>query len=135
MKIVYGPKGTGKTKIVIADANAQVDSAKGHVVFITDTNRYMYDLKYQIRFIDVKGYEIGCENEFVGFIKGIVAANSDNEIIYVDGIARITGHELSELGDFFAMIERLEKAFSVSFVFTCSAAKEDLPPFLAKYLD
>ncbi len=30
---------------------------------------------------------------------------------------------------------RLEKAFSVSFVFTCSAAKEDLPPFLAKYLD
>ena len=58
MKIVYGPKGTGKTKIVIADANAQVDSAKGHVVFITDTNRYMYDLKYQIRFIDVKGYEI-----------------------------------------------------------------------------
>ena len=49
MKIVYGPKGTGKTKVVIADANALVESAKGHVVFITDTNRYMYDLKYQIR--------------------------------------------------------------------------------------
>ena len=29
MKIVYGPKGTGKTKVVIADANALVESAKG----------------------------------------------------------------------------------------------------------
>ncbi len=135
MKIVYGPKGTGKTKVVIADANALVESAKGHVVFITDTNRYMYDLKYQIRFIDVKGYNIRCENEFVGFIKGIVAANSDNEYIFIDGIARITGNALSDLGEFFAMVERLEKDFSVCFVFTCSAAKEDLPEFLKKYVD
>ena len=124
MKIVYGPKGTGKTKIVIDQANATVDSAKGHVVFITDTNRYMYDLKYQIRFIDTKVY---------GVIKGIVAANSDNEYIYIDGIARIANKPLSELGKFFELIENLEKQFNVSFVFTCSAAKEELPEFLKKY--
>ena len=133
MKIVYGPKGTVKTKIVIDQANATVDSEKGHVVFITDTNRYMYDLKYQIRFIDTKVYGVKCENELTGFIKGIVAANSDNEYIYIDGIARIANKPLSELGKFFELIENLEKQFNVSFVFTCSAAKEELPEFLKKY--
>ena len=40
MKIIYGSKGTGKTKIVIDEANALVEKAKGHIVFITDTKRY-----------------------------------------------------------------------------------------------
>ncbi len=133
MKIVYGPKGTGKTKIVIDQANATMESAKGHVVFITDTNRYMYDLKYQIRFIDTKVYGINCENELTGFIKGIVAANSDNEYIFIDGIARISGKPLGELENFFNLVESLEKQFSVSFVFTCSASEEELPAFLKKY--
>ena len=101
MKIVYGPKGTGKTKIVIDEANGIIDSAKGHVVFITDTKRYTYDLKYQIRFLDVTEFDIGSEETFEGFIKGIVAANSDNEFIYIDGIARITKTPLSGLEKFF----------------------------------
>ncbi len=135
MKIVYGPKGTGKTKIVIDEANALIESAKGHVVFITDTNRYMYDLKNQIRFINLSEYEVVTEDALMGFIKGVVAANYDNEYIYVDGIARITKKPLGELEAFFALVETLEKNSSVSFVFTCSAEKADLPEFLKKYVD
>ena len=44
IKIIYGPKGTGKTKIMIDEANAAVASAKGHMIFVTNTKRYMYDL-------------------------------------------------------------------------------------------
>jgi len=65
----------------------------------------------------------------------LVAANFDNEYIYVDGIARITKKELKDLEAFFAVVEKLEADFSVSFVFTCSAAKQDLPDFLKKHLD
>ena len=50
MKIIYGPKGTGKTKTIIECANKALDQAKGHVVFITDTTRYTYDLSNQIRY-------------------------------------------------------------------------------------
>lgn len=135
MKIVYGPKGTGKTKIVIDEANSMIDSAKGHVVFLTDTNRYMYDLKNQIRVINISDYGVFTEEALVGFVKGLVAANFDNEYIYVDGIARITKKELKDLEAFFAVVEKLEADFSVSFVFTCSADKEDLPDFLKKHLD
>lgn len=135
MKIFYGPKGTGKTKAIIDSANATLDAAKGHVVFITDTNRYTYDLKFQIRLLDVTQFAIQGMDGFRGFIKGIVAANGDNEYIYIDGIARITGKTLAELENVFQAMEKLEKDFGVKFVLTCSAAKEDLPEFVLKHID
>lgn len=135
MKIIYGPKGTGKTKTIIECANKALDQAKGHVVFITDTTRYTYDLSNQIRYIDVKGFDIACEGGLRGFVKGIVAANGDNEYIFLDGIARITKKDLSELSSIFAAMDKLEKDYGVKFVLTCSAAKEDLPEFVLKYVD
>ncbi len=135
MKIIYGPKGTGKTKAIIECANKALDQAKGHVVFITDTTRYTYDLSNQIRYLDVKGFDIACEGGLRGFVKGIVAANGDNEYIFIDGIARITKKDLSELSSIFAAMDKLEKDYGVKFVLTCSAAKEDLPEFVLKYVD
>lgn len=135
MKIIYGPKGTGKTKRIIDSANSAVDTAKGHVVFITDTNRYNLDLNYQIRLLDTTKFAVRGEDGFRGFIKGIVAANGDNEYIFIDGIARITGKTLNDSGDIFSAIEMLEKDFGVKFVLTCSASKEELPDFILKYVD
>ena len=135
MKIIYGPKGTGKTKAIIESANQALDTAKGHVVFVTDTARYSYDLNNQIRYLDVTGFDIVGEDGFRGFIKGIVAANGDNEYIYIDGIARITGKPLAELDSIFTAMEKLENDYDVKFVLTCSASKEDLPAFVLKYVD
>lgn len=135
MKIIYGPKGTGKTKAIIECANGAIEKAKGHVIFITDTKRYTHDIKYTIRFLDITGFDIKCADALNGFIKGIVAANGDNEYIYIDGIARITGKELADLEQIFASMEKLEKDYDVKFVVTCSASKEDLPEFVLKYVD
>lgn len=135
MKIIYGPKGTGKTKAIIECANNALDQAKGHVIFITDTKRYTHDIKYPIRFLDVTGFGVKCKDSLNGFIKGIVAANGDNEIILIDGIARIAGECLCALENVFASMEKLENDFGVKFVVTCSAAKEDLPEFVLKYVD
>ncbi len=134
MKIIYGPKGTGKTKAIIESANLALDNAKGHVIFITDTNRYTRELKYTIRFLDVTGFDVQGEDGFRGFIKGIVAANGDNEFIFIDGIARITGKELGDLESIFCAMEKLEKDYGVKFVLTCSANKEDLPKFILKHV-
>ncbi len=135
MKIFYGPKGTGKTKAIIDCANETAKTAKGHVVFITDTNRYAFDLKQPIRFLNVDDFDVKCETGLRGFIKGIVAANGDNEYIFLDGIARISDKPLSDLGSIFAAMDKLEKDYGVNFVLTCSASKEDLPEFVLKYID
>ncbi len=135
MKIIYGPKGTGKTKAIIDCANGALETAKGHVIFITDTNRYTYDLKYQIRFLDVTQFAIQGMDGFRGFVKGIVAASGDNEYIFIDGIARITNTALADMENIFSAMEKLEKDFGVKFVLTCSSSKEDLPEFIIKHVE
>ena len=46
MKIFYGPKGTGKTKAIIDCANATLETAKGHIVFVTDTTKVTLTYSY-----------------------------------------------------------------------------------------
>ena len=135
MKIFYGPKGTGKTKAIIDSANAAKDTAKGHVVFITDTDKYAFELKLPIRFLNTKDFGVKSEDEFRGFIKGVVASNGDNEYVFIDGVARICGKTLNEIGSIYSTIENLEKEFGVKFVITCSGLKEELPDFVLKYVD
>ncbi len=134
MKIIYGPKGTGKTKAIIDGALETVKSTKGEVVFITDSNRYAFDLKYPIRFINTSEFEIKGMDGFRGFIKGLVAANADNEQIFIDGIARICEKPLLELQNIFDAMEVLENKFGVNFTLTCSSEKEDLPEFIVKHI-
>ena len=135
MKIIYGPKGTGKTKAIIECANKALEEAKGHVIFITDTKRYTHDIKYPIRFLDVTGFGVDGADGLNGFLKGIVAANGDHEYIFLDGIARITGKKLDELESIFNDLDKLEKDFGVKFTVTCSAAKEDLPKFVLNHVN
>ena len=86
IKIIYGPKGTGKTKQLIDVANVNARDAKGLSVFITDNKRCMYDLHRSVRFIDVADYQVVGEDALCGFVKGVAACNSDHEYIYIDGV-------------------------------------------------
>nr|MBO4518324.1 hypothetical protein [Clostridia bacterium] len=135
MKIFYGPKGTGKTKAIIDFANSVKDTAKGHVVYITDSDKYGFELKMPIRFLTTSDFGVSTEDEFRGFLKGIVASNGDNEYVFVDGVARICGKAPKEIESVFSTIEMLEQEFGVKFVLTCSGLKEDLPDFVLKYVD
>jgi thymidine kinase len=134
IQIIYGPKGSGKTKQLIELANSQAETATGESVFISDTTRYMFDIKRSVRFIDLKEFNIAGEEAFCGFIKGVIAANRDNEYLYIDGASRITGKPLSEMAGFFYMLERISDKLNLKITIVCSAAKEELPPFIAKYL-
>ena len=134
IKIICGPKGSGKTKRIIDAANAAVADAKGHLIFITDTKRYMYDLKRDVRFIDVTDYAVAGEDALCGFIKGAIACNYDNEYIFVDGVARIAGKDLKDMAAFFYMLEKISDKRALQIYFTCSCEQEQLPDFIAKYL-
>ncbi len=134
MKIIYGPKGTGKTQMAIDGANEASKVAKGHVLYVADTAKNMHDLVHAVRFIDVSKFEIKGEDGFRGFLKGLIAANADNETIYIDSLKRITKTELDGLENIFTAMEKLEADFGVEFVLTCSGGKETLPAFIVKHI-
>ena len=135
IKVIYGAKGTGKTKMMIDAANSAINEAKGHLIFITDTKRYMYDLERDIRFIDVSEYDVAGEAALCGFIKGVIAGNHDNEYVFIDGIVRIAGKPISEMAAFFYMLEKVAKDTNVTVTVSVSASREELPDFVSKYLD
>ena len=117
IKVIYGAKGTGKTKMMIDAANAAVEKAKGHMIFITDSKRGMYDLEREVRFIDVSDYNIAGEAALCGFIKGVIA-----------------GKPVAELAEFFYMLDKVATDGGLTITVSVSAAKEELPDFVAKYI-
>ena len=134
IKIIYGAKGTGKTKMMIAAANETVKVAKGHMIFITDSKRGMYDLEREVRFIDVSEYDVAGEAALCGFIKGVIAGNHDNEYVFIDGVVRIAGKPVQEMAAFFYMLDKVAKDNDITITVSISAAKEELPDFVTKYL-
>ena len=134
IKVIYGAKGTGKTKMMIDAANAAVKDAKGHLIFITDSKRCMYDLEREVRFIDTSEYDIAGESALCGFVKGVIAGNNDNEYVYIDGVVRIAGKPVGELAAFFYMLEKVATTNNLTITVSVSAAKEELPDFVAKYI-
>ena len=134
IKVIYGAKGTGKTKMMIDAANAAVEQAKGHLIFITDSKRGMYDLEREIRFIDTSDYDIAGEAALCGFIKGVIAGNHDNEFVFIDGVMRIAGKPVAEMAAFFYMLEKVAEKNDITVTLSVSATKEELPDFVAKYV-
>ena len=134
IKIIYGAKGSGKTKAMIDAANAAVKEAKGHLIFITDTKRYMYDLEREVRFIDVSEYDVAGEAALCGFIKGVIASNNDNEYVFIDGAVRIAGIPVGEMAAFFYMLDKVAKADGITVTVAVSAGQDELPDFVTKYL-
>ncbi|MBR2375182.1 MAG: hypothetical protein IKA88_02715 [Clostridia bacterium] len=134
IKVIYGAKGTGKTKMMIDAANQAVENAKGHLIFITDSKRGMYDLERAVRFIDVSEYDVAGEAALCGFVKGVIAGNHDNEYVFIDGVVRIAGKPVQELASFFYMLEKVAKSSEVTVTVSVSATKEELPDFVTKYI-
>ena len=133
IKIICGPKGSGKTKQIIQLANSNAANAKGLSVFVTDTDRYVHDVIRDVRFVNVTEYHVTGEEALCGFTMGIMAGNYDIEYVYLDGIARIAGKPLSELAAIFYMLEKISNQSGVVITLTCSCEKADLPDFIAKY--
>lgn len=131
LKLIYGPKGSGKTKQMIEQANTVADKAKGNVIFVSKTKEYSVNINFAVKCINTDDYGIDSADSLRGFINGLAAANYDTEYVFIDGIARITRTELPELEEVFASVAKLT---DITFVFTVSAADADLPQYLRKYL-
>lgn len=135
IQILVGEKGEGKTKRLIDMSNEAGKLSDGHIVFIDDDNRHMYDLHYNIRFVDTTGFVMEDQRIFFGFICGILSQDGDIEKIYIDGLNNIVKYMTDD--DLFAFINELEKLSekaNVDFIMTISRDKEKLPEALKSYL-
>ena len=134
IRIIYGKKGSGKTKKIIDAANEAVKSSTGELVFIDGDNRYMYDLRHEIRFVNATEYDVSSPDTFMGFICGILAGNYDMKQLFIDGFLRLVKSEMADLEPFFVKLEDITHRHGVDVVISASAKDDTVPEFLKKYI-
>ncbi|MGI6669547.1 MAG: hypothetical protein ACOX4M_09335 [Acetivibrionales bacterium] len=135
IKVIYGPKGTGKTKTLVEAANEMARHAKGTVVFIDDSKQLIFSLDRKIRFVNVSDFPPMSGNVFFGFICGILSQNYDIEGIFIDRLNFVAKEKADGLETFFKNLEKLDKEVDVSFLITISGNIGEMPPFLKKYAE
>ena len=133
VNLICGSKGSGKTSRIIEKANADIKTAKGDSVFVSDTERYMYDIDRNVKLIDVREYAIVNEDTLLAFVCGVAASRSDLTNLYIDGASRIAGCGPDKMQKFYDGLGKLADKFSISVNVTVSALAEELPDFLLKY--
>ena len=134
IRIIYGKKGSGKTKKIIDAANEAVKVSTGELVFIDDDNRYMYDLRHEIRFVNATEYDVSSPDTFMGFICGILAGNYDMKQLFIDGFLRLVKSDMADLEAFFVKLEDITHRHGVDVVISASTKDDEVPEFLKKYI-
>ena len=132
--VIFGEKGTGKTKKILDMANQSIQSAKGNTIFIDDDTSYIYDLSTKARFINASDYGITTPKMLYGFLCGLAASDFDLEAIYIDGILRIIGHELNSLEGLFDDLKLFSEKHNLSIIMSVTGSKETVPSFLKDHL-
>ena len=135
VKFLVGGKGEGKTKKLIEMANTDVKDAHGHVVYIDYDNRHIYDLHYDVRFVDTTDYPLSNYRELVGFIYGILSQDGDIEKIYLDGIYNLVKTlENEDLIKLTNKLKSMSEKYSVEFIIAATADKDALPDDIKELL-
>jgi len=133
IQVIFGKKGSGKTKRILDMANESVKEAKGNVLFVDDDKSYTLSLKPQVRFIDASEYAVKGVEPFYGFLAGILAGNYDISVIYIDAFLKLVKAEPAELVDFFAKLERLVGAAGCDMIISFSEDAASVPESIRKY--
>lgn len=134
IQVIHGKKGSGKTKKILDMANEAISQHKGDVVFVDNDNRYMFDLRHEVRFVN--GGEYGCDSPemFFGFLCGMLAQNFDINVIFIDAFLKLVKTDVANIETFFTRLEALSLRHNVRFVISVNVDDAETPEYLKKYL-
>ena len=128
VQIIAGEKGKGKTKQLLDQVNAAIETATGNIVYLDKSQKHMHELSNKVRLINVADYPLTDLDEFIGFICGIVSQDYDLQAMYLDSfltIANITTDE--EICHAIEKLDVISEKYNVAFVLSVSKNEAELP--------
>lgn len=125
--LLIGHKGVGKTKRMCDMANEMVENAHGSVVFISKSDRLIYNLKHRIRSVCMEDFKhiTNCD-EYIGFIYGIMSSDHDLETVFINSILKHADFHIEDLPGFVTRLKNISKTYGPNFVVSISADMEQL---------
>lgn len=114
--------------------NDSVKTTNGCLVCVEKGETLRSSISYKVRWCGVEQFNISGYDAFYGFLAGMLAGNYDIKEVFVDGIIKIGGPDLNELG---SMLEKIQELVGddTKVVFTISADNSELPESVTKFID
>lgn len=134
LKLIVGLKGHGKTKQLIELVNRAVKTSPGNVACIEKGDKLKFDLNHAVRLVDTEEYGVYGVDALYGLICGILAANYDIKDLFIDSSLKICDNDVKAFEEFVFKLEKLLAQHEISCVTTVSAAPEELPSTLDKFI-
>ena len=127
VNLLTGQKGSGTTQQMIEAANKKVKECDGNVIFIKNSHNDTISLSFDVRAVCMADYpSIRNIDDYTGFLYGMISANSDIQVIFIDAILKQTDIELENIPRFIDRLDNISKRHNVEFFVSISADKESL---------
>ena len=134
IKVIAGPKGTGKTAKLVDDIN-EVARTDSNVVCIERGNRLDQLLKPNVRLVNMKEYPIKGFDQVLAFICGICSKDYDLTHIYIDAICKVADdYDLDNLGEFLGKLDAFLADKPITSMLLFSGDINTSPDSIKKYV-
>lgn len=134
VKIIMGPKGTGKTKALVELVKKAVEEEHGDVVCIEKDKNLTYDIPYTARLIHAAEYGIASNELLRGFISGLHAGNYDITHVFIDNFYKILNDTSEEtVVEFLDWLDDFSKKDNIDFTITATADPDTVSERIKKF--
>ena len=134
VKLIVGPKGTGKTKSLVELVKHAVNEENGSVVCLETKNNLTYDIPYTVRLIHVNDYDFGSIEFFKGFISGLHAANYDITHVFIDSLFKMFDEpDMDKVAKLLDDLDAFGQKQNIKFTITATADPETIGDNIKKY--
>ena len=134
IKVIAGPKGTGKTAKLVDDIN-EVARTDSNVVCIERGNRLDQLLKPNVRLVNMKEYPVKGFDQVLAFVCGICSKDYDLTHIYIDAICKIADdYNFDNLGEFLGKLDAFLADKPISVMILLSGDDNAIPDSVKKYV-
>ncbi|NJP40976.1 hypothetical protein HCH52_07910 [Oscillospiraceae bacterium HV4-5-C5C] len=134
IKVIIGPKGSGKTSRLVNDLNAHAERDSDNVVCIERKARLDRLIHYRVRLVDISEYPTHGFRELLSFISGLCAKDYDITHIYIDSIYKVAGESDPEaLDNFLQELDQFTQAHDLTVTILLSATEDDISDTVNQY--
>ena len=134
IRVLMGPKGSGKSKVLISLVSEATANEAGNVVCVVKDDRYNYSVEHSVRLINSQEFVLNGASEFYGFICGIISMNFDVSHIFIDSITRIMNSSIANIDDIIPYLEKLSEKFDINFTIVVSGDQTEANVLTKKYI-
>ena len=126
LQIIIGEEGKGKTRLLLNMANDEIKVSGGSVLFIDQRNKHIYELSNQIRFVNVRDFDIDSTDMFIGFILGIISSDHDLEKIFLDNFKILSKSHSDKIDTILDKLQAISEKNNLDFVISLSMPANEL---------